>query len=278
VSTLQVKDANTLTKYLATLGAGTLLDPFLPLHSDFFLEVAKGNVVGHSFNTKFGRNPDIDVGPEDIWNSGGTYTGQPLHSASAETVEVFSSDAADTSVGTGARTVLITGLDSNWDEISETITLNGVTGVTSANSYHRLYRIKVLTAGSGAGNAGTLTCRHTTTTANIFAVLPVGQNQTTIAAFTVPAGYTAIILRIKNQIGRTNGSAGSADYSLRIREEDGVYGAVRYETITTNFPDSYDLRGGIVLPAKTDVKVRCESVSDTNTAFSSAIEYILIAD
>lgn len=246
--------------------------------SDFLFGVARGQFPSFSINTKFGQNTDIDIisAPEDVWGNGNEYTGQPLHSDAAETVEVFSSNVNDTSAGTGARTVEFFGLDENFEEQNETITLNGTTPVTSVNTYKRVFTAKVLTGGSGGGNIGTITIRHTSTTANVFVVIPVNLNRSTIAAFTVPAGKTCYIVRLKNQIGRNNGSAGSVTYTLRARPEGGVFQALRSETITTNFPDSYDIKGAIVLQEKTDVKVRVETCSDNNTSMSAAIEYVLV--
>lgn len=245
--------------------------------ADFFSEVAMGDVPRYSINAKFGFNPDIDTTstPEDIWNNGGEYTGMPLHSAAAETVTLVSSSTADTAAGTGARTVTLYGLDENWAEQEETLTLNGTSAVTSTGQWHRLNRMRVRTAGTGAANAGTLTCAHSTTTANVFAVMPAGQNRTTIMGFTVPAGCQGLIKRVKTNISIAGNSRSSAIYSIRIRPEGGVFEAHRYETLTSDSPDSYELVGGIALAAKTDVKTRCESVSDSNMRFSSVVEYVL---
>lgn len=228
--------------------------------------------------TKFGRNPDIDTGtgPEDIWSGGGLYTGQPIHSAAAETVEVFSSSANDAAAGTGARTVEISGLDENWMFQEEVVTLNGVTAVPTTTLWKRVNRGKVLTAGSTGNNEGIIEVRHTATVANVFLAIPVGQGQSTVAAYTVPEGKIFRIKRIKVQIGRANGSAGSAEYSIRVREEGGVYRAIRYDIITTAFPDSYTLVSTIDLPPRTDILVRIEDVSDDNTQASAAFEGYLV--
>lgn len=77
-------------------------------------------------------------------------------------------------------------------------------------------------------------------------------------------------------IGRPTGAAGSAVYTLRTRKEGEVFRGIRRETITTAYPVEYTLKGAIVLTEKTDVKVRCEDVSDNNTAFSVAFEYVLV--
>ena len=43
--------------------------------TDFMLEVAKGNVVGHSQMNKYGHNPEVTTAtdPEDVWSGGGLY-------------------------------------------------------------------------------------------------------------------------------------------------------------------------------------------------------------
>ena len=243
---------------------------------DFGFEAAKGHIDGHSIGAIFGRNPDIDAGPEDIWAGSGIYPGQPAHSDSAETIEIFSSSAADDAAGTGARTVEVVGLDANWLEQSETFTMDGTNAVASTTTWRRAWIARVLTAGSGGANAGTITVRHTSPTANIFVQLPIGQNHSTIAAYTVPDGCTAFIVRVKNQIGRANGSAGSCDYALKVRPEGGVFQDVRYETITTAFSDSYTFVGGLRVNSRSDIKTTAESVSDANTAFSAVFEYILV--
>jgi hypothetical protein len=99
---------------------------------------------------KFGQNASVGNSIETIWLEGGLYVYPP----SATTMTVSSSDVNDTSAGTGARTVLISGLDGSYNEISETITMNGQTPVTTSNSYLRVNRALVLTAGSGGVNAG----------------------------------------------------------------------------------------------------------------------------
>jgi len=92
----------------------------IPVHvesqsSEFYNQVASGKVPGHSALHKFGRNPDIDGGFEDIWNGGGVYTGH--NATAAETLEVFSSDGDDagtllssgTATGGDATTLIDTG-------------------------------------------------------------------------------------------------------------------------------------------------------------------------
>ena len=246
---------------------------------DFYQEVQEGRRTGYSILTKFGRNGDIDSGPEDVWALGGTYAGQPA-SFTPETVDVFSSSAADTSAGTGARTVRFFGLKTSASTAYEyeDITLSGTTAVTSASSWWRINRAFIMTAGSGGENAGGITIRATTTTANVFATILAGLNQTQIAAYTVPAGVTAYLKRVRISMARANGSAGSAEITIRVREAGGVYRAVRNFNITDSSPVQYLTLGGTSIVAGSDLKVMCESVSDTNTSVEAALEMLLVED
>lgn len=65
------------------------------IEGDFGIEAARGFFDGIEYSTKFGRNPDIDIGtaPEDMWNGGSVYTG--FNATQNRNLEVFSSDAND---------------------------------------------------------------------------------------------------------------------------------------------------------------------------------------
>jgi len=246
--------------------------------SELFLQIAEGQMRGYSANAKFGHNQDIDTAtaPEDLWDNGGDYTGFPSQSDDPETVDVFSSNAADDATGTGAQRVTVEGLDNNWEFASESVAMDGTTPVATSTRWHRVNRVYVIKAGSGGENAGIITVRHTTTTANVFATVPVGYNQTTICAFTVPDGKDCYILKLLAQIGRANGSAGSAEFSLRVSRPGEPFRALRYKTVTTQEGYIEQLLAPIKLPPRTDVKVRIEEVSDNDTKCGAVVEYLLI--
>jgi len=76
--------------------------------------------------------------------------------ASAALMAFASDDANDTSAGTGLRTMLVIYLDSNYNELTEVITLNGTTKVSSVASMLRVNLMLGLTAGSSGFNIGTI--------------------------------------------------------------------------------------------------------------------------
>jgi hypothetical protein len=91
----------------------------------------------------------------------------------------------------------VNGLDANYNEISETVTLTGQTAVNTVNSYIRFHYMEVSTTGSGGTAAGIIYIGVGTVTsgvpATVYGQITVGYNTTTNALWTVPAGYTAYL-------------------------------------------------------------------------------------
>jgi hypothetical protein len=232
------------------------------------LEIYKGNVPGIIHDYKFGVSTPIQTGtPEDVWNLGGLYTGHPV--GAPERIAVFSNNAADTALGTGARTVLLRGLDQNYNAIEELATMNGTTPVVSTNLFHRLYKIYVMSAGSTGSNVGTIIGRHEITTANVFVSMFPTFNQTGIVACTVPADKWMAIYNVFFIIQ----SGVSANISIRTREFGKVYWPKRIFHIKAATPFVQQYTHPLYLPPKTDVKIRVDEVSNNNTVIIAGFEY-----
>lgn len=233
--------------------------------SDFLREVARGNIPSISAGNKFGRTTVLPAAAaSDVWNVNGIYTGHPT--GAAETIDVVSTSGAD------VQGVTIYGLDAAGLEQQESLTLTGTTEVTSANTYSRCFR---LTVDDTADNVGTITAFHTTTTANVFVSVAPGRNQSTVASFTVPSNKSMEIVDFNVQLSRTNGSAGSADITLRVREPGGVFRAIRSYEVSNTASIQPLLKIPIFLPPSTDISVRVEDVSDNNTSITAEYGYIL---
>lgn len=109
--------------------------------------------VGDSVQ-KFGYNPDIDTtsDPEDVIFGGGTAY-FPSSVVAAANIDIASDSSNDDGNpgGTGAQTLFIQGLDSNYMLQSETVTLEGTDNANPANDYLRIFRAYVVTSGTGGG-------------------------------------------------------------------------------------------------------------------------------
>jgi hypothetical protein len=241
----------------------------------FELQVARGQVAWHYDVHKFGFNPDIDDTLETVWAQGGLYS----YLAAATQLSVSSSSTDDTSAGTGARTVTLSGLDANYSEISETVTLNGQTAVTTTNSYLRIFRMVVNSAGSGGENAGVIYAGTGTVTsgvpANKYATIAIGDNQTLMAIWTVPANHTAYLLQTDVTVATTQNnkyctaSLVARPYGEVFQVKDRFVKAESQTTLTYSLPLEFE--------EKTDIEYRAIGDSaGADIAISAAFEIVYI--
>ena len=172
-------------------------------HEPFELQIARGQIAFHETIFKFGFNPDIDNSLETVWAEGGLYS----YLSSASTLTVSSSSTDDDEGGTGAETVQLYGLDADYNEINEIVTLDGQTAVNTTNDYLRINRMVVRSAGSGGTNAGVIYAGTGAVSsgvpANKYATVAAGDGQSLMALWTVPAGYTAYVTQTDITVATT---------------------------------------------------------------------------
>ena len=212
-------------------------------YEPFELQVARGQVDGHKTLFKFGINGDVGTSTETVWAQGGTYA----------------YPADDTSAGTGARTIAIFGLDANYNEVSESVLLDGQTAVNTGNSYLRISRIYVVTAGSGATAAGTIYAGTGTVTAGVpatvYGMITLTANQTQMAFWTVPAGYTLYLMGVFFTSANSTANA-STNFQLIQRPLGGVFRIQSSARTPGNGDFVFDLHTPLAFTEKTDIEIR----------------------
>jgi hypothetical protein len=192
-------------------------------YEPFELQVSRNQIQGHESIQVFGYNPDLDQTEESIWANGGTVP----HPTVASVLKISSTSANDDGdpVGTGALTVLITGVDGSYNVVSEVITLNGQTAVETDNSYLYVNGFTVLTVGSGGANAGVIYAGTGNVNAGvptvIYDAIAVGYNNRTTAHYCVPAGYTGYLTEGLFTAGQASGSTGITGF-LKQHGPDGI--------------------------------------------------------
>lgn len=72
----------------------------------------------------------------------------------AQQVKVSSTSNSDSSSGTGCRSILIAGMDANYNIIEELVILNGQTPVTTVNSFYRVFEFTAVAFGSDRDSYG----------------------------------------------------------------------------------------------------------------------------
>lgn len=241
----------------------------------FGLQVARGQIQGHSDVIVFGYNADIDTSEEAIWPNGGTVP----NPAAASVLKISSSSTDDDGdpAGTGARTIFIAGVDGSYNVVSETITLNGQTAVNTTNSYLYVNTFYVVTVGSGGANAGIIYAGTGVVTAGVPAVIydliATGFNNRTTAHYCVPAGFTGYMTKGVITTGQASGSTSITAY-LKQHGPDNV---VRVGAVATlnNGSVSYDFDPPYVIPEKNCIEATAIGTASNNSA-SSFFNIVLI--
>lgn len=226
---------------------------------DFYFQASSGEIRGLEAVNKFGSNLDIDTAsaPETLWSTGGLY----VFPTTSGSISVVSSSANDAAAGTGARTIVVEGLDENYREITETFTMDGINPVNSSiwNNWLRVYRTFVASAGTGEVNAGDITITRGALTV---ATIPTDLGQTQMAVFTIPEDKKGYIVSITGSLLRTGGNNISANVGLYCRG-NGVK-RLRYEfTVQTTGSTTFTkhFKSPIVVDEKTDLYLNALDVS-----------------
>ena len=244
----------------------------------FELQVSRGQISYHKTKFKFGFNPLVVNSLETVWAQGGLYT----YLSSASTLYISSSSTNDDVGDTGATSAKVSGLDANYNEISVTVDLDGQDAVQlgDASNWIRVNRIEVLTAGSGGANAGVLYVGTEATPSsgvpvNKYATVAIGDNQTLMALWTVPAGYTAYLYETHITVA-TEANNKYGIVRLLARPEGGVFNIKdKFTTVLDTVTQKYNFP--LKFEEKTDIEVRAiGSSSNANIAISAGLDILYI--
>ncbi len=160
---------------------------------DFFVEATKGNIQGQETVNIFGRFSELaEVMEEDIQTQGGSL----VFLQSPETLNITTESVNDTLLGPNATSVLISGLNENFTEITEIVNLSGPTGVNTIQEFIRVNRMIVNGVGNySVSNAGIINAISSVTN-NLQIQIPAEDGESQSSHYTVPAGKEIIISAI----------------------------------------------------------------------------------
>ena len=229
----------------------------------YFIQVSRGLVDGHKRLFKFGHNPVIQDISETIWDAGGLYA----YPSSAVAMTVTSgAGATDNGVA-----ITVQGLDGDYNEVSEEVTLASTGTATTTQTFLRVYRAFV--SGSQAITANTTIANGGTT----YAQINNGENQTLMALWTVPAGYTAYLLDTKIT-AFTEQNNKVATINIYARRENGVFRtADKFDVFAAAITQNY--KCPIPFPEKTDIEVRAVATSsNADLRVAAGLDIIYIAN
>lgn len=235
--------------------------------------IARGDIEGFYSIQKFGHFHSLGTTIATIWPGGASGLYPYLVSATAMTVS--SGDGTDDEGGVGATSVEIFGLDGDYNEVNEIIILDGQNPITTDNSYLRVFRAIIRSAGSVGSNVGIIYVGTGTVVsgvpANIFTYVEVGKNQTLQAFYTIPAGKTGYLTKWYVSVGK--GKELEAD--LMVRPFGEVF-QIKQQLHIVESPFVVPFTVPLVITEKSDIEVRGSLDSAPAVSVSSSFDLILI--
>ena len=243
---------------MATLGVTSSISR-MGAYEPFDLQVSRGQISGHSTLSLFGYQAAVGNTKIPVWENATTYT----YITSASTLTLVSTSTSDDSVAK----VLISGLDSSYNLISETLALNGTTNVTTVNSYFRVNSMVMTTPGtSQTTNVGTITLKQSS---NVIAQINVGISKTQMAIYTVPAGYSFYLDLAEVNTSNSYTSSNIITYSVQaINNVTGVKLSVLQQPFVSIYVANRS-SDPFVYTEKTDIQ--WQLVTSTGTTVSAGV-------
>ena len=216
------------------------------LSTPFEYDIVKGNLSGKLALRKFGHNTEVAATLEDIWDGSGVYS----YLTSAEIVYITSDDDTDD------QTYEVQGLDANWDYQIKEVVCSGFSPVAVGGTWIRVFRIKNIGITDNAGNIYISTGPVDSDSdgvpdSGLLAQITATYNQTLMALWTVPAGYTAYL----TSFYASTSSAKVTEVHLYVKPYGKVFQIKKLATInqgTTKF--SYDFP--LIITEKSDITIK----------------------
>ena len=189
---------------------------------------------------KFGLNSSVGSSYETIWDAGSTYA----YPSSAVAMTVTSaSGASDNGVE-----VTIIGLDGDYAEVEQSVTLGGLGVATTTQTFIRVFRAFV---SNGQDATGVLDIDNGGT---VYAQIQPEFQQTMMAVYTVPAGKTGYL--VSGNVSSTKDKDITA--KLMMREFGGVL-RTKGLVLTPGAPFQRQWVIPQRIPAKTDIEIRAKA-------------------
>ena len=229
----------------------------------FELQVSRGQIPGHSVLHKFGAVPSMSINTTGtIWDINDTlYPWSALTTASTLTVDRASASDAN-------KIITIQGLDADYNQISENVTLTNATGNATTQSFIRVYR--AFMHNGSAANVGNIDIKISTT---IIARITAGKAQTLMGVYTVPAGYSLYLTQ--GVMSVQSGADATGNFFVRYGGESAFRIAHTFEVASAEY--FYAFHAPFKLPEKSDIDIRADLRSN-NARITAAFDAYLIQE
>lgn len=220
-----------------------------------FFGIAQGVHAGVKHIHKFGYNPAVGTNYEDIWSRSGKIVFET--SAAVATI--------DSNLSNSGCEIEIQGLDGDYNEVSETVTLDASGDATTTQTFLRINRAFV------SGSTATTNVVRIQINGSNQAQIDVAHQQTMQAIYTVPAGKTAFLHLISMGLLTKDKDV---EARLNVCEVGGVERTRDYFTFSTNFIEK-NFPIPLKFPEKSDIKLQAK-VTGSDTIMSGTFDLVLV--
>lgn len=220
------------------------------------ISVLKGLVEDFTAVGQFGYNTDVSTSFETVWGVGGF----PVYPTSATGCAITSSNTASDNGGT----VLISGLDANYNEVTATATIGGS---ATTQTFIRVFNLRMLTAITGDSNVGTLTA---TVNSKTVGIVNPNYGSSLSAIYTVPANKRAYI--VQASIGSSKQKEIEAKIMTKKITNGNVWNTIGFQT-TFGIPLFETFPIPFIIEEKTDIELRAKA--DATTSVSGSLSMFL---
>lgn len=229
------------------------------------IKISRGQVKGVIPVHKFGAVPTMSTNTTGtVWDKNDTIYPWSAWSNGANVITVSSSNAADINTS-----VVVVGLDSNYDILEEKIILTAQSGNVSSNSFIRVHRSYMT---DGNTNVGTISIKNGSTDV---ALITAGFGQTLMSVYTIPRYYTGYLYQGTASAQSAADATGNmfvrygGTLAFRVGHSFEFGGAGGQYTYNFSFPPE--------LPEKTDIDVRITTRTN-NGRYTAAFDLLLVRD
>jgi len=229
----------------------------------FELQVSRGQIPGHSVLHNFGAVPSMSINTTGtIWDIDDTlYPWSALTTAGTLTVDRASASDAN-------KVITIQGLDADYNQISENVTLTNATGNPTTLSFIRVYR--AFMHNGSAANVGNINIKISTTT---IARITAGKAQTLMGVYTVPAGFSLYLTQ--GVMSVQSGADATGNFFVRYGGQTAFRIAHTFEVASAEY--FYAFHAPFKLPEKSDIDIRADLRSN-NARITAAFDAYLIQE
>lgn len=227
------------------------------------IKISRGQVKGVIPIHVFGAVPSLSTSTTGtIWDKNDTIYPWSVWNGGANTITVSSASASD--VG---KSVVVVGLDNNFDILQEEIEIVTQNGNPSSNNFYRIHRAYM---GNGDSNVGAISIKNGATDV---AVITDGFSQTLMAIYTIPRNYTGYLFQ-----GTCSAQTG-ADATGNMFVRYGLATAFRvghsFEVDGDGGQYLYPFSFPPEIPEKSDIDVRLTTRSN-NGRYTAAFDLLLV--